>query len=121
MRATARVLAVAPNTVLGWRVEAAEQLTAFAPYVLCEVHVRQVQRDEVYAVLRDVKHGESSAETAIKRLERSRQWGWTAMDPASQLLLAIDGGPRTLAMAQCVVHQVVQGLAPDCVPLLLTD
>ena len=24
-------------------------------------------------------------------------------------------------MAQCVVHQVVQVLAPDCVPLCLTD
>jgi hypothetical protein len=30
-------------------------------------------------------------------------------------------GDRTLAMAQCVVHQVAQILAPDCVPLFLTD
>src|SRR5207253_11078058 len=35
--------------------------------------------------------------------------------------LAIDGGPRTLAMAQCVVHQVARLLAPDCRPLFLTD
>jgi hypothetical protein len=32
-----------------------------------------------------------------------------------------DVGGRTLAMAQRVVHQVTQMLAPDCVPLLLTD
>src|SRR5712691_3854760 len=38
-----------------------------------------------------------------------------------KLLLAIDVGERTLAMAQCVVHQVVQVVAPGCVPLLLTD
>jgi hypothetical protein len=38
-----------------------------------------------------------------------------------QGLLAIDVGARTLAMAQCFVHQVVQVLAPDCVPLFLTD
>jgi hypothetical protein len=43
------------------------------------------------------------------------------MDPESKLLLAIDVGNRTLAMAQRVVHQVAQVLAPDCAPLFLTD
>ena len=41
--------------------------------------------------------------------------------PESKLLLAIDVGERTLAMAQRVVHQVVRVLAPDCAPLFLTD
>jgi hypothetical protein len=44
-----------------------------------------------------------------------------AIDPLTKLLLSIDVGERTLAMAQCVVHQVVQVFAPDCVPLFLTD
>ena len=35
-------------------------------------------------------------DTGIKRLERSRHWVWTAMDPQSKLLLAIALGPRTL-------------------------
>ena len=39
----------------------------------------------------------------------------------TKLLLAIDVGPRTLAMAQCVGHQVARLLAPDCLPLFLTD
>ena len=43
------------------------------------------------------------------------------MDPESKLLLAIDVGKRTWAMAQRVVHQVAQVLAPDCAPLFLTD
>jgi len=43
------------------------------------------------------------------------------MDPVSKLLLAIDVGSRTLAMAQRVVHQVGQVLAPGCIPLFLTD
>src|SRR5438128_3621668 len=43
------------------------------------------------------------------------------MDPNSKLLLVIDVGTRTLEMAQRVVHQVVQGLAPHCIPLCLTD
>jgi len=43
------------------------------------------------------------------------------MDSESKLLLVIDVGTRTQAMAQRVVHQVVQVLAPGCVPLFLTD
>ena len=35
--------------------------------------------------------------------------------------MVVDVGCRTLAMAQCVVHQVTQMLAPGCVPLFLTD
>ena len=41
--------------------------------------------------------------------------------PITKVLLTIDVGDRTLAMAQRVVHQVVQVLAPGCVPLFLTD
>jgi hypothetical protein len=58
IRATARVFEVDPNTVLHWLVEAAEQLQAFSAYCLCDVHVRQLQLDELYAVLREVKTGE---------------------------------------------------------------
>jgi len=66
-----------------------------------------------------VKDREISAEQAIKRLERSRHWVWTAIDPESKLLLAIKVGPRTLEMAQRVVHQVAQRLAPNVCPLAL--
>src|SRR5499427_7788831 len=121
IRATARVFEVAPNTVLQWLTEAAEQLRAFSAYFLCDLHVEQLQLDELYAVLRGVINGEISEDDAIKRLERSRRWVWTVIDPESKLLLATAIGPRTLAMAQRVVHQVVQVLAPGCVPLCLTD
>jgi len=121
IRATARVFEVAPNTVLAWLVEAAEQLRAFSAHFLCKVHVNQLQLDELYAVLREVKAGEISEDEAITRLERSPYWVWTAMDPESKLLVVIAVGTRTLEMAQRVVHQVVQVLAPGCVPLFLTD
>jgi IS1 family transposase len=121
IRATARVFEVAPHTVLQWLVEAAEQLRAFSAYFLCNLHLEQLQLDEVYAVLRDFKAGAISDEEAIKRLERSPAWVWTAMDPTSKLLVVVEVGSRTLAMAQRVVHQVTQVLARDCVPLLLTD
>jgi hypothetical protein len=107
IRATARVFDVDPNSVLQWLVEAAEQLQAFSASFLCDVHVRQLQLDELYAVLRGVREGEISAENALKRLERSRHWVWTVIDPESKLLLVTEVGPRTLAMAQRVVHHVV--------------
>jgi IS1 family transposase len=121
IRATARVFEVAPNTVLPWLVEAAEQLRAFSAYFLCNLHLEQLQLDELYAVLRDLKAGEINNDEAIRRLERSPYWVWTAMDPKSKLLVVVEVGCRTLAMAQRVVHQVPQVLAPDCVPRVLTD
>src|SRR6266571_4493636 len=121
IRAVARVFEVDPNTVLQWLVEAAEHLKAFSQHVLHDVRVTQVQLDELYALLSAVKDGAVSETEAITRLSRSPHWVWVAIDPVTKLLLAIDVGARTLAMAQCVVHQVVQVLAPDCVPVFLTD
>src|SRR5215475_8058420 len=93
IRATARVFGVDANTVLHWLVEAAEQLRAFSAYFLCDLHLEQLQLDELYAVLRGVKDGEIGAEQAIKRLERSRHWVWTAIEPECKLLLTIEVGP----------------------------
>src|SRR2546428_7599136 len=121
IRGTARVFEVDPNTVLQWLVEAAEQLQTFSRHVLHDVRVQQVQLDELFALLSAVKEGEVSEAEAVERLERSPQWVWVAMDPESKLLLSIDVGSRTLALAQRVVHHVAQVLAPDCAPLFLTD
>jgi len=121
LRAVARVFEVDPNTVLAWLVEAADHLKAFSPYFLHDVRVTQVQLDELYALLSAVKEGDVSEAEALKRLARSPHWVWVAIDPVSKLLLALDVGDRTLAMAPHVVHQVVQVLAPGGVPLFLTD
>jgi len=121
IRGTARVFEVDPNTVLQWLVEAADQLQAFSRHVLHDMRVRQVQLDELFALLSAVKDGEVSEAEAIERLERSPRWVWAAMDPESKRLLALDVGDRTRAMAQRVVHHVAQVLAPDCAPLFLTD
>ncbi len=85
IRATARVFEMDPNTVLQWLVEAAEQLQAFTSYFLCDMHVTQLPLDELYAVLRGIKEGEISEANALKRLEPSRPWVWTAIDPVSKL------------------------------------
>jgi hypothetical protein len=71
-------------------------------------------------VLRDLKAGAINADEALPCLERSPYWVWTALEPHSKWLLVIAGGTRTLEMAQRVVHQVGQRLAPGCVPLCCT-
>src|SRR2546426_7723196 len=121
IRAVARGFEVDPNTVLAWLVEVADHLKAFSQYFLHDVRVTQVQLDELFALLSAVKAGEVSDTEAIQRLSRSPHWVWVAMDPVTKLLLTLDVGDRTLAMAQRVVHQVVQVLAPGCMPLFLTD
>src|SRR2546426_5585348 len=121
IRAVARGFGVDPNTVLAWLVEVADHAAAFARYFLHDVRVTQMQLDEFFALLSAVKAGEVSDTEAIQRLSRSPHWVWGALDPVTKLLLTIDVGDRTLALAQQVVHQVVQVLAPGCMPLFLTD
>jgi IS1 family transposase len=115
------VFEIDPNTVLEWLVEAAEQLKAFSAYFLHELHVNQVQLDELYAVLSALREGDMSEAEAIEYLSRSPHWVWTAIDPESKLLLSVQVGERTLALAQAVLHQIAQLVAPGCVPLFLSD
>ena len=121
IRAVARVFEVDPNTVLAWLVEVADHAVAFSQYFLHDVRVTQVQLDELFALLSAVKAGEVSETEAVERLSRSPHWVWAAIDPVTKLLVTVAVGDRTLAMAQHVVHQVVQVLAPGCMPLFLTD
>jgi IS1 family transposase len=120
-RGTAHVFEIDPHTVLSWWVDAAEQLKAFSAYFLHELPLKQVQLDELYAVLSAVRDGDMSEAEAIERLSRAPHWVWTAIDPESKLLLNGQVGDRTLALAQAVLHQIVPLLAPGCVPLLLSD
>jgi IS1 family transposase len=121
IRAVARVFETDPTTVLGWLVEAADHLEAFSRHFLRDVYVEQVQMDELFALLSAVKDGDITETEAVKRLSRSPYWVWVAMDPISKLILTVDVGERSLAMAQRLVHQLTQVLAPDCAPLFLTD
>jgi hypothetical protein len=63
----------------------------------------------------------SSSAEAIEHLSRSPHWVWVVMAPERTLLLTIDVGECTMALAQRVVHHVVHVLAPDCALLFLTD
>jgi len=121
IRAVARVFDVDPNTVQTWLSAAAAQLATFSRSLLHDVHVNHVQLDELCAWVSEVKVEQGSAAEANEHFPRSPHWIWVAIDPVSKLLLALDVGERTLAMAQRVVHQVRQVLAAGCLPLFLTD
>src|SRR5262249_10523 len=121
IRAVARVFEVDPHTVLAWLVEVADHATTFSQYFLHDVRVTQVQLDELFALLSAVKTGEVSPPEPVESLSPAPPWAWAAIHPVTKLLLTVDVGDRTRAMAQRVVHQVVQVLAPDCVPLFFTD
>jgi hypothetical protein len=121
IRGTARVFEIDPNTVLHWLMETAEQLQAFSTYFLHDLNLNQVQLDELYAILSAVRDGEMSEGEAIDHLSTSPRWVWTAIDPESKLMLSAQSGDRSPAMAQAVLHQIAQLLAPGCVPLFLSD
>jgi IS1 family transposase/transposase-like protein len=121
IRAVARVFEVDPNTVRAWLSEAADQLAAFSRHLLHDLHVNHVQFDELCAWVSESKAGQTREAEVSEPLPRSPAWVWAAIDPVSKLLLALEVGERTLAMAQRLVHQVRQVLAPGCLPLFLTD
>jgi hypothetical protein len=97
-------------------VEAADHLEAFSRHFLHDLDVEQVQMDERFALLSAVKDGEVSERQAIKRLSHSPHWVWIVIDPVYKLILAIDVGDRTLAMAQRLVHQVARVLGATLCP-----
>lgn len=121
IRAVARIFEVDPNTVLAWLIQAAAHIEALSGYLLHDLQISQVQMDELYALLSQMKAGELTAEEVLARLRRPHQWVWAAIDPVSKLLLAVVVGDRSLATAQLLVHRVVQILAPGVMPFFVTD
>src|SRR5712692_4372726 len=121
LRAIARVFDLDPNTVLTWCGEAAAQLQTFSQCLLHDVQVSQVQLDELFALLSEGKAGQGGDAEPLQGPSRSPHWVWVAIDPISKLLLGLEVGERTLAVAQQLVHHVAQVFAPGCMPLFLTD
>ena len=111
-RKVARVYKVDKDTVLSWLVDAAVHSEAVLGYMLHDLHLSEVQMDELYALLSEMRGEEG---------ERGRCWVWAAIDPISKLVLALEVGDRRLGMAQRLVHGVVSVLAPGVVPLFVTD
>jgi IS1 family transposase len=72
-----------------------------------------VQVDELWALL-----GQRDSKPAKRRATR---WVWAGIDPVSKLMLAYVVGDRSLASAQWLIHAIALLLAPDCLPLFISD
>ena len=128
IRGTARGFELDPNTVLQWLVEAVEQLQSFSASFLRELHLNQVQLDELYAVLSAVRDAAVSEAEAIERLSRSprhhgafrslgaafsvtgqRSRAQAALDAAACIALRASGQNRAATADREVKHRVVFG------------
>jgi IS1 family transposase len=116
LQATARIFDVAPTTVKACLVRAAEHMEAVSHYLIHDLHLTQVQVDELWALVQD---GDQPPPAAGRR--HACDWVWTALDPFSKLWLATVVGDRSLVTAHWLIHAVVLVLAPGVVPLFLSD
>ena len=106
--------------MLHWLIEAAEHLRAFSAYFLGALHVKQLQLDELYAVLSAVKDGEITEAKAITRLSRSPQW--VGRDGPREQIAPHDRGRRSHPGDGSTRGPPRRaGSAPDCAPLFVTD
>jgi IS1 family transposase len=117
LQATARIFEVDPPTVKTCLVRAAEHMEAVSHYFIHDLHLTQVQVDELWALI-----GLGREETSPQPIStHAHAWVWAAIDPVSKLLVAVLVGDRSLASAQRLIHAVGVSLAPGIVPLFLSD
>jgi IS1 family transposase len=104
--AAVRVFGHSETTITRWRDRAARQAERVHHHFLHELHLPQLQLDEIRARLRP----------------RERvTWLWLALDPATKLIPAFALGPRTQQTAHTLVHALRALLASGCIPLVTTD
>lgn len=92
LEATARVLGVKEATVQYWLALASAHMETVSAYLIQELHVSQVQVDEMWSLL-----GKRDAEQPEQRKTR---WLWSAVDSDSKLWLAYLIADRSIDAAQ---------------------
>lgn len=117
LHSIARVFQVDPDTVKSCLVKAAAHMEAVSSYLIHDLHLTQVQVDELWAL---VARWDEEAAAELKT-RRSSGWVWAGSNPDSKLLLATVVGDRTLKYAQLLIHAITLILAPGVVPLFLSD
>lgn len=113
IRASGRVFDLEANTVSTWLAQAGAHMTSVSHYLIHDLHLSQVQVDELWALL-----GQREPDRPKRRATR---WVWAGIDPVSKLMLAYVVGDRSLASAQLLIHTIALLLAPGCLPLFISD
>ena len=109
--AAGRVFGVEPETVADWVNRSGLHLKSVAAAQSRELTLEQVQLDDFYAKLRPVEGQKAS----------SVRWLYNVIDPVSKFWLDFELGERGLATVQPLVHRLKKMLAPEVIPLVLTD
>jgi hypothetical protein len=93
-------------TIRLWLTRAGQHAEKVHAYFFRNLHLGHLQLDELFTTLRDKAHD---------------LWVWVAFDPATQLIPALQLGPRTQHMACALLHAVTFVLAPGCLPVFTSD
>jgi transposase-like protein len=106
VRAAARVFQLSETTVRSWLTRAGLHSRSLHDRLMRSLHLTHLQLDELRLKLR----GQLDA-----------GWLWVACDARTKLIPAFALGARTQALAHQLVHEMVQRLAPGCVPVFSSD
>lgn len=119
VRAVARIHKVAPDVVLEWLQKAGEHCQALSECWLHDLHVTQVQLDELWTFVR--KKERMLKEWEQLHSEWGDTWVWAAFDPVHKLVLAVLIGERSEEGAVGLMARLRTRLADTCLPLLTSD
>ena len=119
VRAVARIHGVKPDVVLEWLKKAGQHCQALSECMMRDLHVTQVQLDELWTFVR-------KKERMLKGWERLHsEWGdtwiWVAFDPVHKLVIAVLVGERSEEEAVGLLAGLRSRLADACLPLLVSD
>jgi transposase-like protein/IS1 family transposase len=106
VQAAARVFQLSETTVRSWLTRAGLHSRNLHDRLRRSLQLTHLQLDELRLKLR----GQLDA-----------GWLWVACDTRTKLIPAFALGARTQALAHQLVHEIVQRLAPGCVPVFSSD
>ncbi len=113
LQAASRIFKVKVETISRWLEEASEHAEAVNNYLLHDLELKQVQLDELWSLVGSKEAGET-------RSARAR-WVWCTFDAEHKLWLNFIVGDRSERNAQLLIHGLTLILAPECIPLFISD
>jgi hypothetical protein len=106
LSAAERVFGYRQATITTWLTRAGEHAQTLHEHCFRNLQISHLQLDELRT-----------------RLHNAKQvlWLWLAIDPCTKILPVLHLGLRTQHMAHLLIHSLRELLAPDCLPLFISD
>jgi len=106
LSAAERVFGYRQATITTWLTRAGEHAQTLHEHCFRNLQISHLQLDELRT-----------------RLHNAKQvlWLWLAIDPCTKILPVLHLGLRTQNMAHLLIHSLRELLAPDCLPLFISD